>query len=86
MPDEKAAEIETAEMWLAAERAADAEADRLMAQADALTQQAMFALLRSANARRARKRLGIGGDIKQQRNAIAGHCSDHKNFGVSKVD
>jgi len=58
MPDEKAAEnIETAEMWLAAERAADAEAELLMARAEALSQQALFALLRSANARRARKRL-----------------------------
>ena len=58
MPDETEPErIETAEMWLAAERAADADADRLITQADALTQQAMFALLRSANARRARKRL-----------------------------
>jgi hypothetical protein len=58
MPDETAAErIETAEMWLAKERAADAEADRLMAQAEALSQQALYALLRSAKARRARKRL-----------------------------
>jgi hypothetical protein len=60
MPDDTAAErIETAEMWLAAERAADAEAERLMDDMCALNQQVLFALLRSAKARRARKRLTL---------------------------
>jgi hypothetical protein len=58
MPDETESErIETAEMWLAKEQAADAEAELLMARAEALSQQALYALLRSAKARRARKRL-----------------------------